>query len=429
MPTASDNDIIARTGEQLKCIQEVIVIAKLAWAGHQGAALLTGDHASSITSAMPPVPPQQAPSTPQAQQSRRSRSVGQRASDPALVPDGRAIGQRLPFAVALPAPEISPVIDSPAASAFSARFSRQRAEYPPVDPAAVMESKMQPGWQPRSSNEVYTLGFNSTKLDNTWEDQVWEWLGALAYSDIRVLEYYDGFVDRNGHGVQHNAFMKGEADGSVVCVRHIPSRVTLNWFLSRDGFVRLDGGGLLGKQTVLTMLRDTHVPWVAGNTQHGNQTGRQADIGKVARARFKTDLQERAKWELEQKNIIFQIAAAEVFDGNGVAGIWDVLNDHLGVKTIPRGTSIPYLLILSPGQTLTIHKDGRIVIGMGTGSIQEARRVKTILAEKFHGKDIPAAEYRRSAPTDRVRYGTQGVLARERAGASVFHSGGTSRRW
>ena len=99
------------------------------------------------------------------------------------------------------------------------------------------------------------------------------------------------------------------------------------------------------------------------------------------------------------------------------------------METIPRGTSIPYLLILNTGPTLTIHRDGRILIGLGSGPITAARLLKTLLSDQFLGRDVPVAEYRRSVSSDRIRYGTQGVVARERVNTSVFRVGGTSQRW
>ena len=123
---------------------------------------------------------------------------------------------------------------------------------------------------------------------------MWEWMAALALCGINTEEYFAGT------DVPTNAYRKGGDD--VVCVRCSSLGVTLNWYRSRDGRVRIDGPSDR-RPSALAMLRKSHPAYVCGATAHGAVTGRQAVSSKVGASREKTELSARAEWEKAQKDV------------------------------------------------------------------------------------------------------------------------------
>ena len=149
--------------------------------------------------------------------------------------------------------------------ARSARFDLARAAHPPRDPAGFAKVQSRDTWQPCSEAGVKQVAFLSTMLSGSWESQVWEWLGALAPAGILEENYYAGT------DVETNAFLKGDA--LTPAVRCTKLQVTINWFLSRDGRIRIDGS-VDAVRDALEALRKTHCPYIKGASAHGVLTGK-----------------------------------------------------------------------------------------------------------------------------------------------------------
>ena len=132
-------------------------------------------------------------------------------------------------------------------------FALLRSSNPPWDPASVAALRSRSDWKPCSNPETKELAFFSSKLDECWEAQVWEWFGALALAGVKEEHFYAGT------SISTDAFLKGER--GTPAVRWKKFKVTINWFLNRDGRIRVDGP-VERVEAALVELRRSHSPYV-----------------------------------------------------------------------------------------------------------------------------------------------------------------------
>ena len=72
------------------------------------------------------------------------------------------------------------------------------------------------------------FGVYSTKLGESFEEQLWEWYDiGLAPARIKLEDYYAGTE------VRHNAYRKGDETTTAVRLKELG--VTINWSVSKDG--------------------------------------------------------------------------------------------------------------------------------------------------------------------------------------------------
>ena len=302
----------------------------------------------------------------------------------------------------------------------SRRFAQARANDPPLDPASIMATQVLPDWRPASEQDVPEVAFCSTRLESgTWEEQVWEWLKALALAGIKEENYYAGTE------VVANAYLKGGE--SVPAVRCKSLNVTINWYLTRDGRIRVDGDSF-SKMPTMAALRRSHGPY-NGETQHGQQTGKSADKSKVKMANPQLIIEERAKWELDRKGTVLMIQPAEMYDVGGRTGVYDVLNDKVGCKSAPAYNTLPWIMALNSGTSLCVYTDGKVDVHLGTAAVQQAKEVEAILKGHFGASTISKSQYQSMDKSKaRIRYGVPSSSAQKRLDGSVFRSGGMSLR-
>ena len=133
------------------------------------------------------------------------------------------------------------------------RFALLRASNPPWDPASIAVVQSRSDWKPCSIAETKELAFFTSKLDECWEAQVWEWFGALALAGVKEEHFYAGT------NISTDAFLKGER--WTPAVRWKKFKITINWFLNRDGRIRVDGP-VERVEAALVELRRSHSPYV-----------------------------------------------------------------------------------------------------------------------------------------------------------------------
>eukprot|EP00959_Pyramimonas_sp_CCMP1952_P067735 1413761-Pyramimonas_sp.AAC.1 len=97
---------------------------------------------------------------------------------------------------------------------------------------------MAPGWRDACGPEAIEVCFASTRLDGTWEDQMWEWFHSLAYCGIYVDLLYKHTPWEDSHV---NAYLKTTSGQQTPAIRVPNLSLTANWYLSHDGRIRLDG--------------------------------------------------------------------------------------------------------------------------------------------------------------------------------------------
>lgn len=122
---------------------------------------------------------------------------------------------------------------------------------------------------------------------------------------------------------------------------------------------------------------------------------------------------------------------AELFDGTGNTGVWDVLDREIGVKNVPPGNTIPWTLALFTGNLVVqLWADGAARVRLGTGCPGAADVALRLLRDEFSGQDRRASDFHTTAATNpiRVRYGVRSEKARQRDGRTGFRSGERSSR-
>ena len=295
-------------------------------------------------------------------------------------------------------------VDFTADCLHGCRWAQQRADFPPRCPSSVLQWQLLPSWKPVSDDTVMLVAFESTKLADTWESQMWEfWRDGLAMCGILVKELFLGTQ------IDTNAYYKGGADEQPA-VRVPKLNVTLVWFVGRDGYVRIDGP-TWAKPAALKLLRKGLVPFKPGNMNHGRETGKQAKPERVAAGLLKSDLSQRAQWENERRDSVLLLPPCLIFDAAGRKGIHDILQDKVGIKNIPSWNSTPWLMVTCAGSVVQIFPEGRAVVALGTGSVQEATKVEQILKGHFNGNSMPAGQYRTMLKVpNKIGYGTPGAV-------------------
>ena len=139
----------------------------------------------------------------------------------------------------------------------------------------------------------------------------------------------------------------------------------------------------------------------------------------MAKASVKTAEAAAAQWAEDNKGIVMRTGLAEIFDGLGVSGVYDVLN-NTGIKSVPSKNAIPWSLITNSGVVTLIWPEGRVSVLLTASdarTIFEAKDVVKCITENFAVERVPAATFAAEATTMaiRVRYGVQGVQVMQKA--------------
>ena len=175
---------------------------------------------------------------------------------------------------------------------------------------------------------------------------------------------------------------------------------------------------------ILQMLTRFHEPYMPCDTTHGCVTRKQAHAGKVAQAKLQGSEIHRREWEEDHKNRVTIIGAAELFDGNGQNGVWDVVDAEVGAKTLPSPNCTPWAIVTNVGLTVLLWPDGRLQLNLLGDSVAEAERLEKVISQRFGLERKNTTEYKREcteAP-QRISYGVMGEAARNRSQGRVFRS-------
>ncbi|CAK0822377.1 unnamed protein product [Prorocentrum cordatum] len=328
---------------------------------------------------------------------------------------GRPPAERAPLPMPLPRVDVAARPAQNGRLSDESHWARLRAERPARPRLAYLQDTLLPGWRPAAGPEAMELEFAVHSADATWEDQLWQWFEALAQAGVFVDTYVMDPAKRGE--VTGNAHLTPKCTATTPCVKARGIGLTINWFRTTDGRVRLDGAWTQ-QPTLLEMLRRSHKAYQPGNSEQGRLTGRQMDPVRAAQRTQRTELEQRAQWERHHQDTITVLAAAEIFDGMGLAGVWDVLDREFGVKNVPPSTNLPWALALYQGTLVQIWADGAARVRLGTGPPSAADAVAQVLANQFSGEVRRASDFSVTAAANpiRVRYGVLSERAKQRGG-------------
>ena len=119
-------------------------------------------------------------------------------------------------------------------------------------------------------------------------------------------------------------------------------------------------------------------------------------------------------------------------------GVWDVINYEIGAKSVPSKLATPWAIVTYTGTTVLVWSDGRVLINLTGGLVEDAEAVEALLGERFTLQKKVPAEYRRDSPkaAQRIRFGNLGEVAQEKADGRGFRyapkhagKGGRKAQW
>jgi hypothetical protein len=292
----------------------------------------------------------------------------------------------------------------------SRRWARLRAEYPPEDPKVLLSKQFTPTWAPTADENAMELMFCAKNHSKGLDDMLVEFYRACAECSLYVDDYYKGTQWESNI----NAYAGGTAYVPAVRIKSL--KVTVNWFATKDGRLRIDGGGSRNQELALEILRIAMPRYTPNLTAHGLSTGYRASSEKVIQSNEQAYESAKRDWDGRHKNEVLVLGASTVFDPLGNAGIWDRLNKSQGAKSVPRSNASPWAIALDTGPVVVLHIDGRAYLHFGCGRTLEAiKMVESILRSDFDGKWTSESVCKAEISTGpvRIKYGIPGPAARE----------------
>ncbi|OLP96445.1 hypothetical protein AK812_SmicGene21321 [Symbiodinium microadriaticum] len=118
---------------------------------------------------------------------------------------------------------------------------------------------------------------------------------------------------------------------------------------------------------------------------------------------------------------VLLISHACMFDGFGVAGVWDKINQILGARGVTPNTSIPWLVLTRQKLGIAVWPSGKVQIQATKSSLVAVETLESLLVSEFSGKWLPkdSFEAQDTSSVKEVTYGVLGELAK-RVQSQVF---------
>ena len=280
----------------------------------------------------------------------------------------------------------------------------------PPNPDEIAMEQMQPTWQPRSAATASEFAFASAAPNR--EVRLTDLFVKLAHSNILVDRLYIG--TRWEHRI--NAFA-GFGRDAVPAVRTLRG-VTINWHMSTDGRLRLDGNA----ERVRTLAPDMQrafPEYRQGATEHSQNTGRTANQVTSAAGRLNAEQVARRERERRIAGQVLVVPFGVLFDRNGFAGMWDILNAAIGVRNITHVSAMPWICFLRNMAAVTVTAGGRLKVGSATSSIEEVERVEAILQTACGAMWVMLGDAP-TAPESGFQYGQKSEQVRVRESEPLF---------
>ena len=186
-----------------------------------------------------------------------------------------------------------------------------------------------------------------------------------------------------------NAHLTLKCDERTPCVRLRDHHLTLCWYRTHDGRVRIDGS-FRAKPVALDMLRRSHPEYQRGNTLQGRRTGKQhAPAGR--RMANQTEQASRAQWHRARSGNCNATTTAWSYPRVRCAmaqGKWasmTILMTPSESKTCRKQMPCPGF-VLNTGNIVMLSADSRASVSLGTGTITAAEQVEVMLQGTYSAK-------------------------------------------
>ena len=94
-------------------------------------------------------------------------------------------------------------------------------------------------------------------------------------------------------------------------------------------------------------------------------------------------------------------------------GVWDVLHQQVGARNAPLYHTMPWMICLRTGVTVTVNSDGRIRCLTGSAPVAEVEAVEEILMGRCGARWVDEGAHAAERPSMQITYGTPGSQARQ----------------
>ena len=278
------------------------------------------------------------------------------------------------------------------------KFQAQRAKWAPLHPreSAARSSQM------ASPEGTMDFVFHCREHDRL--DRLFLFYRELAVAGVFVDVVYWG---TEFHDLINAAGFRGSDAVPAVKTKLGPS---INFHMSTTGRVRLDGR-MEQKEILSRMLQRVFSPFDSLHTNLGRSTSHHGS----------TDADKLAAWIAARQDKVLLISHACMFDGFGVAGVWDKINQILGARGVTPNTSIPWLVLTRQKLGIAVWPSGKVQIQATKSSLVAVETLESLLVSEFSGKWLPKDRFEAqdTSSVKEVTYGVLGELAK-RVQSQVF---------
>ncbi|CAE7797750.1 unnamed protein product [Symbiodinium necroappetens] len=254
---------------------------------------------------------------------------------------------------------------------------------PPVDPTVLFQQSLMDKSGPVSGPDVQEFEFASSA--ETDEGRMWDFFHMLAKLSPPVI-VQELCIDT---AWQHRINAKG-AEGTeyVTSVRISPDGPALNWWLTDDGRIRIDGTASV-VEVFKPRLRALLPKYAKGQTSQHEFTGKAGKACKLRMGQFSCEATARQERQERIRGQILMLPEEVVFCPHGKQGVWDVLESAVGVRNVPENKAIPRPLFLRNGAMVQIWASGRIKATDSTADISCLDEVERVLMQDMGVRRVP----------------------------------------
>ena len=128
------------------------------------------------------------------------------------------------------------------------------------------------------------------------------------------------------------------------------------------------------------LLRYAFGEFLGPNNRHSTFTGR---TGPRTQSASQPMSELRAAWAASRKGKTLILGQCQVFDAQGSAGLWDVLDRTIGTKDVTGANTMPWIILTRTRVGISVWPNGKVGLQISLASVQAADQVESILMKDF----------------------------------------------
>eukprot|EP00435_Cladocopium_sp_Y103_P037007 s4438_g9.t1 len=270
------------------------------------------------------------------------------------------------------------------------KFHAQRQAWPPFSPAEVVRQQ-----KPDADCQADVQDFVFHCSEPAPLNKLYLFYRQLAVAGV--------FVDLLYWGTAHHSLINGIGYKGSEAVPAVSTKMgpSINFHITTSGRVRLDGR-LEQKEILASMLKRAFEPMDAMLPKQ------MAVIPQV-----QADQYQLQEWVAKRSGKVMMLQMASVFDGFGVSGVWDRLNQSVGVRGVTLNNAIPWVIMTRSRVCVAIWPSGKVQISHTKSTYAAVTAVEAVLKAHFHADWVTQSSVDASSTQKVVTYGVLGEAARQ----------------